>query len=54
MERTLVGWETMGDFEAEVKDSAIYLDATHPYNNAWLLTAESYRDFELELDFFDG
>ena len=45
------GWEIMGMAEAEVRDGALHIHATHPNNNAWVYTTDTYQDFKLECEF---
>jgi hypothetical protein len=49
--KDLKGWETIGEFESAVKDGVLTLHATHPNNNAWVLTKKAYRNFLLECEF---
>jgi hypothetical protein len=49
--KDLNGWETMGKMETEIRDGQLYLNATHPYNNAWVYTTKAYRNFKLECEF---
>ena len=49
--KDLRGWTGTGKFESEVKNEAIYLYATHPNNNAWLLSEKNYRNFRLQVEF---
>lgn len=50
-EKNLSGWEKRGNFETEIKDGALYLHASHAFNNAWVLSEKSYSNFKLELEF---
>jgi hypothetical protein len=47
----LDGWETKGMLETEVKDGVLHVRASHPNNNAWVLTGESYQNFIFECEF---
>lgn len=49
--KTLDGWTETGDFKSEIKEGAVHLIATHPFNNAWLFTEKDYANFKLELEF---
>ena len=49
--KDLDGWTTKGNFETEIKEGAVYLKASHAFNNAWLLTEKHYRNFILEWEF---
>lgn len=49
--KDLNGWETMGKMETEIRDGQLFLNATHPYNNAWVYTTKAYRNFKLECEF---
>lgn len=49
--KDLSGWETMGKLETQIKDGELHIYATHPNNNAWVLTTKSYQNFKLECEF---
>jgi len=49
--KDLDGWETLGDLETSVADGILHIHASHPNNNAWVLTNRIYRNFNLELEF---
>ena len=43
--QNLEGWTERGDFDIQIKDDALYLNATHAFNNAWLFMEGDYRNF---------
>lgn len=49
--KDLQGWTERGNFEKEIKDGTLYLKASHAFNNAWVLSEKTYRNFKLELEF---
>lgn len=49
--KNLKGWTEQGMFEKDIQDGALFLKATHPFNNAWVFSKKDYRNFKLELEF---